>query len=208
MFGVSVRVRLVCERPSRGHDRHPRTLADTRRQPRTAADTRGQKTFRPMKSLNIKSAEMFYMKILRHICLAAAACLLAACSGTHGSDTRHKALPDTLRVATLYSPTTYFIYRDEPMGYDYSLVNDFAEAKGMVLDLRVARSMSEAVAMLDSGSVDLLACGVPVTSQFKGRVVACGPELLTTQVLVQPRVKGEPAITDVTIHNLHNIYIL
>ena len=150
---------------------------------------------------------MFYMKILRHICLAAAACLLAACSGTHGSDTRHKALPDTLRVATLYSPTTYFIYRDEPMGYDYSLVNDFAEAKGMVLDLHVARSMSEAVAMLDSGSVDLLACGVPVTSQFKGRVVACGPELLTTQVLVQPRVKGEPAITDVTQLPGKDIYV-
>ena len=147
------------------------------------------------------------MKILRHICLAAAATLLAACSGTHGSDSPHTPLPDTLRVATLYSPTTYFIYRDEPMGYDYSLVNDFAKAKGMVLELRVARSMSEAVAMLDSGSVDLLACGVPVTSQYKGRVVACGPELLTTQVLVQPKVKGEPAITDVTQLPGKDIYV-
>jgi len=31
-------------------------------------------------------------------------------------------LPDTLRVATLYSPTSYFIYKEERMGYDYSLV--------------------------------------------------------------------------------------
>lgn len=147
------------------------------------------------------------MKILRHICLVAAAGLLAACSGTQGNDTPHRALPDTLRVATLYSPTTYFIYRDEPMGYDYSLINDFAEAKGLVLDLRVARSMGEAVAMLDSGSVDLLACGVPVTSQYKGRVVACGPELLTTQVLVQPKVKGAPAITDVTQLPGKDIYV-
>ena len=45
------------------------------------------------------------------------------------TETRH--LPDTLRVATLYSPSSYFLYRDEPMGYDYSLVSQFAREKGM-----------------------------------------------------------------------------
>lgn len=146
----------------------------------------------------------------RNIIAAAAAVLsmgwaMASCG--HGTESRAGQLPDTLRVATLYSPTTYFIYRDEPMGYDYTLVSDFAEAKGMVLDLRVARSMGEAVAMLDSGTVDLLACDVPVTSQYRDRVVPCGPELLTTQVLVQPRVKGEPAITDVTQLPGKDVYV-
>ncbi|MDE6287112.1 MAG: transglycosylase SLT domain-containing protein, partial [Muribaculaceae bacterium] len=146
----------------------------------------------------------------RTIIAAAAAVLslgLAAASCGRGADSRAGKLPDTLHVATLYSPTTYFIYRDEPMGYDYSLVSDFARAKGMVLDLRVARSMGEAVAMLDSGTVDLLACDVPVTSQYRSRVVPCGPEQLTTQVLVQPRVKGEPAITDVTQLPGKDVYV-
>lgn len=93
------------------------------------------------------------------------------------------------------------------MGYDYTLAADFAKAKGMVLDLRVARSMGEAVAMLDSGSVDLLACNVPVTSQYRDKVVACGPEILTTQVLVQPKIKGEAAITDVTQLPGRDIYV-
>ncbi len=146
----------------------------------------------------------------RHIIAIAAAALamgaaLASCGG-HSGDSAAR-LPDTLRVATLYSPTTYFIYRDEPMGYDYSLVSDFASAKGMVLDLRVARSLGEAVAMLDSGTVDLLACDVPVTSQYRGRVVSCGPEQLTTQVLVQPKIKGEAAITDVTQLVGRDVYV-
>lgn len=140
--------------------------------------------------------------------MAGAVAGIASCSGgTSAGVGDGQARPDTLRVATLYSPTTYFIYRDEPMGYDYSLAADFAKAKGMVLDLRVARSMTEAVAMLDSGSVDLLACGVPVTSQFKDKVVACGPEMLTTQVLVQPRIKGEAAITDVTQLPGRDVYV-
>ena len=28
-------------------------------------------------------------------------------------------LPDTLRVVTLSGATTFFVYRDEPMGYQY-----------------------------------------------------------------------------------------
>lgn len=142
--------------------------------------------------------------------MCAAAALLPVVAGScSGPRTAAEAsrLPDTLRVATLYSPTTYFIYRDEPMGYDYTLAADFAKAKGMVLDLRVARSMGEAVSMLDSGSVDLLACNVPVTSQYRDKVVACGPEILTTQVLVQPKIKGEAAITDVTQLPGRDIYV-
>ena len=107
-------------------------------------------------------------------------------------------LPDTLRVVTLYGPTSYFLYRDEPMGYDYTLVDSLVRQKGMILDLKVARNLSTAVAMLDSGTVDLIAYEVPITDHYKKYVVPCGPENYTTQVLVQPKVNGQPIITDVT----------
>ena len=149
---------------------------------------------------------MNFPRSIINIAMAAGTALGIAACGGHAAD-GSRTLPDTLRVATLYSPTSYFIYRDEPMGYDYSMVSDFAKAKGMVLDLHVAHSMKEAVAMLDSGKVDLLACEVPVTSQFKGRVVACGPEMLTTQVLVQPKEKGAASITDVTQLPGRDIYV-
>ena len=38
-------------------------------------------------------------------------------------------LPDTLRAVTLYSPMSYFHYRDEVMGYDYNLLTDFVQSR-------------------------------------------------------------------------------
>ncbi len=107
-------------------------------------------------------------------------------------------LPDTLRVATLYGPTSYFIYRDEPMGYDYTLVDSLARQKGMVLDLQVVPSLTRAVEMLDSGKIDLIAYEVPVTAHYRNYAIPCGPETTTEQVLVQPKIRGEAQITDVT----------
>lgn len=113
------------------------------------------------------------------------------------SDMAHK-LPDTLRVATLYSPEAYFIYKGQEMGYDYELVTAFAADKDMILKIEIAPSLSRAVEMLDSGHVDLIAYEVPVTAEYKDRVVPCGPENITTQVLVQPKKGETELITDVT----------
>lgn len=130
----------------------------------------------------------------------AVAATVAACSqkGTPAASETSHSLPDTLRVVTLYSPTSYFIYRDQPMGYDYTLVDSLARQKHMVLDLKVAPSLSAAVAMLDSGKVDLIAAEVPVTEHYLKYVLPCGPENLTSQVLVQPKIQGQAPITDVT----------
>lgn len=137
---------------------------------------------------------------------ALAAALLAVCAagcgdkkGTDAAENEEHTLPDTLRVATLYSPTSYFIYRDEPMGYDYSLLSQMAEDKGMAVELTVAPSLQKMIEMLDSGQVDLLAYEIPVTAEYKEKVMACGPETLTHQVLVQPKgADGKEAITDET----------
>ncbi|MCM1028780.1 MAG: transglycosylase SLT domain-containing protein [Pseudoflavonifractor sp.] len=120
-------------------------------------------------------------------------------------DTAHH-LPDTLRVVTLYSPTSYFIYRGQPMGYDYDLVERLAEDKHMVLKLEVAPSLNAAVDMLDSGKVDLIAYEVPVTAEYKGRVIPAGPENITTQVLVQPS-RGDSLVKDVTDLVGRRIYV-
>lgn len=137
---------------------------------------------------------------------ALAAALLAVCAAGCGdkksadaAESEEHTLPDTLRVATLYSPTSYFIYRDEPMGYDYSLLSQMAEDKGMAVELTVAPSLQKMIEMLDSGQVDLLAYEIPVTAEYKEKVMACGPETLTHQVLVQPKgADGKEAITDET----------
>ena len=124
-------------------------------------------------------------------------CLTGCAHNDKAAETKHH-LPDTLRVATLYSPTSYFMFRDEEMGYDYSLIKSFADDKGLVLDLVVAPGMEKMIEMLDSGLVDVAAYEIPVTAEYKQKVLACGPENYTSQVLVQPRRPGRELITDVT----------
>lgn len=159
------------------------------------------------------------MRGLRHILSFVAASLMLllwGCSGKKNVDTatdtaqrnaESHPLPDTLRVATLYSPSSYFLFRDEEMGYDYSLVKQFASDKGMALDLTVAPSLAAMVELLDSGMVDLLAYEVPVTAKYRRRTVPCGPETFTHQVLVQPRKGGEGFITDETQLVGRDVYV-
>lgn len=147
---------------------------------------------------------------MRLLLVMALPVLLTGCGkgsgGTESSadSTVHK-LPDTLRVVTLYSPSSYFLYRDAPMGYDYTLIADFARAKGMVLDLSVAPGLSRAMDMLYGGLVDVVAFEVPVTAENRRRVAFAGPENFTHQVLVQPR--SDSVITDVTGLVGRDIYV-
>lgn len=142
--------------------------------------------------------------ILLGIIVTAVCAIVGSCGS--GSDRRQAGkadstghrLPDTLRVATLYSPEAYFIYRGQEMGYDYELVTSFAADKDLPLKMEIAPSLSRAIEMLDSGIVDLIAYEVPVTAENKDRVIPCGPENVTTQVLVQPKKGETELITDVT----------
>lgn len=106
--------------------------------------------------------------------------------------------PDTLRVGTLYSPMSYFIYREETMGYDYDLVEKLANDKGIEVAIEIAPNLNRLLEMLDSGLVDLVAYEVPITGEYKSRVVPCGIERITSQVLVQPKNNKDGIISDVT----------
>lgn len=113
---------------------------------------------------------------------------------------------DTLRVGTLYSPTSYFIYRDQKMGYDYSLVSDLCSDLGLVLDLVVAPNQGALMAMLDSGRIDLAAYEIPVITEYRDRAIPCGPRSTTYQVLVQPRTDSL-MVTDVTQLVGRDVYV-
>ena len=122
--------------------------------------------------------------------------LSQSCGGKSSSADATHPLPDTLNVGTLYSPTGFFILKGDTMGYDYDRVCDFARSHGIALRFKVARSMPELLKMLDKRSVDLLACEIPVTAEYKSRVLHCGAVNSTHQVLVQH--SGAGLIHDVT----------
>ncbi len=109
---------------------------------------------------------------------------------------QNQGLPDTLRVGTLYSPTSLFIFRGDTMGYEYERISNFAKDKNIKLNFVIARNMESMIAMLDSGKIDVIAYEIPVTAEYKDKVLNCGTENITHQVLVQP--KSDSLITDVT----------
>lgn len=122
--------------------------------------------------------------------------ILPGCKANKGKVEAKENLSDTLRVATLYGPTSYFIYRGQEMGFDYENVKQFADSNGMVMSLKVAANLQELLDMVSSGEADVAAYPVPKIEEYSRKVLNCGPREVTWQVLVQPA--GKEKITDVT----------
>lgn len=103
-----------------------------------------------------------------------------------------------LTIITLYSSTSYFIYKEEPMGYDYDLAQDFCDHYGLTLKVKTAENVKKLIEMLNSGEGDLIAYALPIQNDKKDSVIYCGLQQISHQVLVQQANKGDTIIKDVT----------
>lgn len=97
---------------------------------------------------------------------------------------------DTLKAITMYSSTSYFIYRGQPMGYEYEMLNDFAESLGVELQMIVAEDLEEMFIMLEEGKGDLIAHGLTVIKSRQERMSFSTPLMTTRQVLIQRKPEG------------------
>jgi len=112
-----------------------------------------------------------------------------------------------LTVITLYSSVSYFIYRGEPMGYEYDLCKDFAESMGMDLNVVVAKNVTQLVEMLQRGEGDMIVYNLPVTNEMKKEIIYCGKNSVSSQVLVQRTDGKNPLLKDVTEMIGKEIYV-
>ena len=92
-----------------------------------------------------------------------------------------------LNVVTTYSSTSYFLYRGQPMGYEYELLKRFAEHIGVDYKLEVSNDFDAMQEMLMSGKIDLIAHGLTITGKRKELVQFSDYLYLTHQVLVQKK---------------------
>lgn len=90
-----------------------------------------------------------------------------------------------IRVLTDYNTVNYYIYRGEPMGYQYELLKTFAKHLGLRLELRIEQDLGSAQALLDSGQADMIALNMTVTGERVRRFDFSDPIIVTRQVLVQ-----------------------
>lgn len=103
-----------------------------------------------------------------------------------------------LTIITLSSSTSYFIYKDEPMGYDYDLAKDFCDQYGLKLNVKVAENATRLLQMLENGEGDLITSPISVQNELKDSILYCGLEQVSHQVLVQRTDKKDSMVTDVT----------
>jgi membrane-bound lytic murein transglycosylase F len=157
---------------------------------------------------------MWYCFIKNSLSLFLPLLLLAGCYSNGEKRKRPEALDllhlkekGNITAVTLYSSTSYFLYRMEPMGYEYDLIRDFADSQGLKLTIVVAENVTRLIDMLQAGRADVVAYPVPVSNRLKGEVLFCGREELGTQVLVQRTGGNEQRIAGVTELIGKDIYV-
>ncbi len=120
-------------------------------------------------------------------------CSVMGCRGNHNAAAEQEEAVDLqqikdngeLVVLTLYSSTSYFIYRGQDMGFQYELSEQFAKSLGLKLRIEVANSVDEMIQKLLAGEGDMIAYNLPITKEWKDSLLYCGEDVITHQVIVQ-----------------------
>ena len=92
-----------------------------------------------------------------------------------------------LVVVTDYNSTNYFIYRGQPMGFQYDLLKELEKHLGIKLEIKVNNDLEDNFECLTEGSCDLIALNLTITKERKKIVSFTEPHSQTRQVLVQRR---------------------
>ncbi|MCR4341076.1 MAG: transporter substrate-binding domain-containing protein [Gemmatimonadaceae bacterium] len=100
---------------------------------------------------------------------------------------------DTLVVIAPYNSTSYFLYRAEPMGYEYELLQKFAEEMDVKLRMLVVTERDSMFKLLRAGKGDIVAARLVGAPEDSGVVAYTRPLYATNPVLVQ-RSAGPPAV--------------
>ncbi len=90
-----------------------------------------------------------------------------------------------LNAITIYNSTSYFLYRGEPMGFEYELLERLAEQLDLELNIIIADNIDELFNMLNRGEGDIIAFGLTITEERKKVVEFTKHHYVTHQVLVQ-----------------------
>lgn len=92
-----------------------------------------------------------------------------------------------LKALTIYSATSYFLYKGKPMGYEFEMLERFAKHLNVELELIIVKDIDELIDRLNDGTGDVVAHGLTITSLRKEEVAFSDYFYLTHQVLVQKK---------------------
>ncbi|NPD47870.1 MULTISPECIES: transglycosylase SLT domain-containing protein [unclassified Lentimicrobium] len=88
-------------------------------------------------------------------------------------------------VSTDYNSHGYFIYKGTPMGFQFELLNSFADYLGVKLEISVRNDLNEALLDIKLKKCDLLAMDLAITAKRRKSMLFTEPIYQSRQVLVQ-----------------------
>ena len=109
-----------------------------------------------------------------------------------------------ITIITRNTPHCYYLYRDEPMGFEYDLAKEFADFLGVALKVNIAESWEGMIPELTTGSGALIAAGMIITSKRQKQVAFSDGYMDIQQHLISHRnnakIKSLKALGGKTIH--------
>ncbi len=109
------------------------------------------------------------------------------------------AARDTLRVITRNHPLTYYLYKGTRRGFDFELIQKFADEQNLVLEVVLPPTWNDMIPYLLSGKGDIIASMMTVTPEREERIDFTRPYKDVWQVAVgrkdapPPRTKEDLA---------------
>jgi len=97
----------------------------------------------------------------------------------------------TLRAIIDNSSTSYFIYKGQPMGFEYELLSRFANEIEVDLEIETVDDLGEMIELLRASRGDVIAANLTVTKERKKLIEYSQPILTTRQILVQRQLQSE-----------------
>jgi membrane-bound lytic murein transglycosylase F len=129
-----------------------------------------------------------YPKIIITVILSVL--LLQSCGTDEGPEEESirkakKAIRKKLVALTGYNAYSYFIYKGQPMGFDYDLVRRLANHLNLELELKIVNDISEMFRQVNLGEGDIIAFNLTITRERLSEVDFSSPINSIKQVLVQ-----------------------
>jgi len=106
-----------------------------------------------------------------------------------------------ITVITDYSSTDYFVYKGQPLGFQYEMLQQLANHLSVRLEVRVSRNIIDSYEMLRLGEADLIAQNLMVTPYGKSFVDYTNSHMRAYQVLVQRKPDNWSTLSEMEIQS-------
>ena len=135
-------------------------------------------------------------KYFRHISLIFFLIVIITCCNLFENNYRsnqnivHRDLDSIKSIGKLkalinYSSTSYFIYKGNPMGFEYELLKKYCDYTGLELEVIPIKNMDSIFVDLNKGVCDIVAANLTITQERLQEIQFTDPIIITKQVLVQ-----------------------